>query len=420
MNVCNKIIFSLLFVLPAISHAQTKHSVTSAHTGYKGLLMCGYQGWFNAPGDSAGRGWNHYAGRGKFEDGNCKIDMWPDTREYAVTYNSPFQLSNGEPAKLFSSYDASTVDLHFKWMKTYDIDGVFVQRFISNLKNPRSLNHNNVVLRNAFAAAEKYGRAISVMYDLSGMKQGDATVIIKDWQRLVDSMKLTSRGNKQSYLYHNKKPLVVLWGVGFTGREYGLPDVQTVVDFLKNDPAYGGCSIMLGVPTRWRDLDGDATRDSGLLTLIKQVDIVQPWFVGRFTEKNIGTMQERIKGDLSWCASAGIDYVPVIYPGFSWHNMNINSPQDQIPRNRGQFFWRQLTDAIEAGVPMIYVAMFDEIDEGTAIFKISKDPPDNKSKFVKFENDVPEDYYLQLAGKAGKMLRKQIPFDKKIPSPVLK
>jgi hypothetical protein len=303
-------------------------------------------------------------------------------------------------------------------MKQYGIDGVFIQRFVSNLKSAKSLNHNNVVLKNALSSSEKYGRAISVMYDLSGMKAGDAALIISDWKALVDHMKIAGRGKHQTYLYHNAKPLVVLWGVGFTGRQYGLPDVQTVIDFLKNDPVYGNCSIMLGVPTRWRELGGDAVNDSGLLTMIAKVDIVQPWFVGRFTARNIADMKLRIEGDLAWCKAAGIDYVPVIYPGFSWHNMNNNSPQDQIPRNRGQFFWRQLTDAIAAGVPMIYVAMFDEIDEGTAIFKISKDPPAGKSKFVTFEPGIPGDYYLHLAGKAARMLRKEIPLDKNIPLPV--
>ncbi|MCW3088774.1 MAG: xylosidase [Sediminibacterium sp.] len=412
-----KLIFISLFAFCISANTQTKYSPTSKFKSYKGLLMAGYQGWFNAPGDSAGRGWNHYTGKGKLEDGNCKIDMWPDTREYTDTYDSPFTLPDGTPAKLFSSYDASTVDLHFKWMKQYGIDGVFIQRFVSNLKSAKSLNHNNAVLKNALRSSEKYGRAISVMYDLSGMKAGDAALIISDWKALVDHMKIAGSGKHQTYLYHNAKPLVVLWGVGFTGRQYGLPDVQTVIDFLKNDPVYGNCSIMLGVPTRWRELGGDAVNDSGLLTMIAKVDIVQPWFVGRFTARNIADMKLRIEGDLAWCKAAGIDYVPVIYPGFSWHNMNNNSPQDQIPRNRGQFFWRQLTDAIAAGVPMIYVAMFDEIDEGTAIFKISKDPPAGKSKFVTFETGIPGDYYLQLAGKAARMLRKEIPLDKNIPLP---
>jgi glycoprotein endo-alpha-1,2-mannosidase len=418
MDIKKQMILILLLAFGVVANSQTKHSTKPRFKSYKELLMAGYQGWFNAPGDSAGRGWNHYAGRGgKLEDGNLKVDMWPDTNEYSDTYDSPFKLPDGSPAKLFSSYDASTVRLHFRWMKKYHIDGVFVQRFVSNLKSEKSLNHNNVVLQSALKFSRRNRRAISVMYDLSGMKAGDAAVIINDWKALVDNMKITSGRNRKAYLYHNNKPLVALWGVGFPGRQYGLNDAQTVIDFLKNDPVYGGCSIMLGVPTRWRDLSGDAINDSSLLTMLKKVDIVQPWFVGRFRQNNIDDMKVRIEGDMAWCKAAGVDYVPVIYPGFSWHNMNDSSPQNQIPRDRGKFFWRQLTDAIAAGVPMIYVAMFDEIDEGTAIFKISKNPPDGKSKFVTFESDIPGDYYLQLAGKAARMLKKEIPFDQNIPLP---
>ena len=43
---------------------QTKYSPTSAFTSYKGLVMAGYQGWFNAPDDGADRGWNHYSNHG--------------------------------------------------------------------------------------------------------------------------------------------------------------------------------------------------------------------------------------------------------------------------------------------------------------------------------------------------------------------
>lgn len=415
MNIVKWII--LLCLSPGFVCAQAKYSNTSSFKSYRGLLMCGYQGWFNTPGDSAGRGWTHYVGRGKFEDGNCKFDLWPDTKEYPVIYQTPFLLPDGKPANLFSSYDASTVHLHFKWMKQYGIDGAFMQRFVTGVKNRRSLHHNNTVLRNALEASRIYGRAFAVMYDLSGMKPGDAASIINDWKMLVDTMRIAAGGNQQTYLYHNGKPLVVLWGVGFPGREYGLRDIQTAVDFFKDDPVYGGCSLMLGVPTYWRDLRGDAIADSGLHSLLRKADIVQPWFVGRFNEKNIDEMKVRIKGDIAWCKQAGVDYVPVIYPGFSWHNMYNNSPMDQIPRKRGSFFWRQLTDAIDAGVSMIYVAMFDEIDEGTAIFKISSNPPRGKSRFVTFENDIPGDYYLQLAGKAAKMLRKEMPFKKEVPKP---
>ena len=66
---------------------------------------------------------------------------------------------------------------------------------------------------------------------------------------------------------------------------------------------------------------------------------------------------------------------------------------------------------------MLYVAMFDEVDEGTAIFKISKKPPIGASTFITFEYGIPSDYYLYLSGYAGKMLRKQTPFKLDVPLP---
>ncbi len=66
---------------------------------------------------------------------------------------------------------------------------------------------------------------------------------------------------------------------------------------------------------------------------------------------------------------------------------------------------------------MLYVAMFDEVDEGATIFKISKNQPVGESTFVSFEEDIPSDYYLYLTGYAGKMLRKQVPFTFKDPPP---
>jgi hypothetical protein len=61
---------------------------------------------------------------------------------------------------------------------------------------------------------------------------------------------------------------------------------------------------------------------------------------------------------------------------------------------------------------MIYVAMFDEIDEATAIFKCSNTPPTNQppAKFVTYEG-LPSDHYLWLTGQAGRMLRGDAPVD---------
>ena len=103
-----------------------------------------------------------------------------------------------------------------------------------------------------------------------------------------------------------------------------------------------------------------------------------------------------------------MDYLPVIFPGFSWHNLK-GAPLGAIPRLKGKFFWRQVTEAKEAGARMLYIAMFDEVDEGTAIFKVTNDYPVGEGvRFIGYEG-LPSDYYLFLAGEAGELIRGEIP-----------
>jgi hypothetical protein len=394
-----------------------KVKATRKYMSYKGLVMVGYQGWFNAEGDGAGRGWNHYVNGGKdFKPGNCKIDYWPDVSDYEKKYKTSFVYADGSPAYVFSSYDESTVDLHFSWMNKYGIDGAFLQRFVQTLKNPKGANHYEKLVNSVLKSALKYDRAVSIMYDLSGMDAQDYSVVIEDWKRLVDQYKLNNKDAYPNYLFHNNKPLVAIWGAGFNdGRKYGLKEVERIVDFFKNDPVYGGCSVLLGVPTWWRELKFDTGDDPYLHTLIKKVDIVHPWFVGRYNEETYPHFQERIIADIRWCRENNLDYVPVVYPGFSWKNMRPYDPFDAIPRNKGAFLWKQLSGAIEAGAEMVYVAMFDEIDEGTAIFKCAKEVPVGASKFVPYEKEVPSDHYMWLTGQAAGILKGEVPFQKKMP-----
>ena len=92
-------------------------------------------------------------------------------------------------------------------------------------------------------------------------------------------------------------------------------------------------------------------------------------------------------------------------------------PLNQIPREKGRFYWSEISGAIDAKAPMLYVAMFDEMDEGTAIFKCSNHPPAGV-KLCDYEG-LPGDYYLWLTGQAGKMLRGEIPFSTRIPARAL-
>src|SRR5450432_149729 len=415
----NIFFFPVMTCLVYTAIAQQKYSPTSSFKSYKGLIMAGYQGWFNAPEDGANMGWNHYSTMGKFEPGFCKIDFWPEINEYQKLYKTPFKLANGLPAFLFSSYDSQTIFVHFKWMKEYGVDGVFIQRSVTAIKSPANLHHDDHVLISALKASRHFHRAIAIMYDFSGLndKSNDAELIINDWKHLVDSLQIASRGNEQTYLYHRGKPLVAIWGVGFPDRPNNLKTTEWIIDFLKNDAVYGGCSSLLGVPAYWRDFGKDTEKDPYLHTLLLKADIVRPWFVGRFNEDTYPEFKERIRMDIAWCKQNSLDYVPVVFPGFSWHNMHPDSKATPISRDRGRFYWQQLTGALDEGAEMIYITMFDEMDEGTAIFKTTQFPPIGHSKFERFESGIPSDYYLFLTGMAGKMLKKEIPVQKNIPLP---
>ena len=412
------------------SNGQNKHGQTTIYKSYKGLVMAGYQGWFRAEGDGSDSGWGHFGRNGKFDYENNTIDFWPDVSEYEKTYKTEFKDADGNPAEVFSSFDKSTTDLHFNWMKEYGVDGVFMQRFFGVTRGYKDSNKSqDIILRNALEAAKNNERAIAVMYDLSGLKaEGeDCSSVIEDWKMLVDKIKVTNQGENQTYLYHNGKPLVAIWGVGFPDRPYDTRKIgiNRLIDFLKNDPVYGGCSVMLGVPTYFRELNKDCLPDPYLHEIIKSVDIVLPWMVQRFTplvHKPVDHIRDHVIEDIKWTKKYGIDYVPIVYPGFSWRNLSLSNKglarhtaYGAIPRLGGAFYWDQFYALISAGAEMIYVAMFDEIDEGTAIMKISDTPPNSdKAHFV--DNDgAPSDQYLWLTGLGAKMLRKEIPLSIDMP-----
>lgn len=389
-----------------MSDPATKTTESMSRVRFKSirnLVMAGYQGWFNTPEDGAGLGWKHFEKEKEFKPGKCTIDLWPDVSEYEKTYETAFKLPDETPAKVFSSYDASTTDLHFKWMKQYGIDGVFMQRFVVSIRNQKGKDNYNKILNNAILSAEKYDRAICLMYDLSGMEAGEEDILIRDWKELCEKYKLVSRNNNH-YVYHHGKPLVAVWGIGFNDRrKYGYEQVKKIIDFLKSE----GCSILVGVPTHWRTLTIDAVSDTRLLELVKQADIVHPWLVGRFDNNTYEPYRKSIEEDIKWCKANGKDYMPVLFPGFSWHNMKKDAPQNMIPRLGGRFFWKQVKGAVDAGAESLYLAMFDEIDEGTAFFKCTNTPPVGESSFITYEGEAP-DHYLWLAGEAAKYLRGEL------------
>lgn len=412
------LILTVATAQPALTRDQVIADTMQPYTGrtfsgvdrrtLTGKIMTGYQGWFATPNDGSGMGWFHWGGA-KFDRTQCYVDMWPETNELEPDEKVPtaFRHSDGKVANVFSSYNKKTVLRHFRWMKDYGIDGAFVQRYGVRIQKPVDLRFTNTVLNSCREGANVNGRTYAIMYDLTSLPAGGTQHIIADWKLLIDRMRIT---NDQAYLRDKNKPVVAVWGIGFreASRRYSLQECLNLVNFLKNDPRYGGNRVVIGVPTYWRTLTQDATRDPKLIEIARAADIIAPWTVGRFkTDLEVETYSRNtLTADLAWCRQYGKEMLPLAYPGFSWSNRKPASPFDQIPRRRGDFIWTQFVEAKRAGAKMMYQAMFDEVDEGTAIFKVSRNPPTER-RFLNLEGE-PSDAYLWLVGQASRMFKGQV------------
>jgi hypothetical protein len=377
-----------------------------------GKMIMGYQGWFSCPGDAAGRGWSHW----KDGQGRVTVDMLPDVSELSADERCESGLigRDGKPIAFFSDMNPKTVDRHFQWMETYGIDGVALQRFASVLGDPKVEAAADAVLANVRAGAERHGRVFFLMYDISGPTLEKLRFVVEDWRRW-NADGLTSG---RAYLHHKGHPVLAVWGIGFAGRD--LSPAQTDA-FLIQLRAAGGVTIMGGVPAYWREGRGDASAEPGWKAIWPKLDIISPWTVGRYADDAGADNYQKnsLAPDLAAAQAMGVDLMPVAFPGFSWSNLMRarNEPPgkaipNQIPRRCGAFYWRQVANAVGAGARMLYTAMFDEVDEGTAMFKLDAQASDSSRdpSFVTLDADgrhPTSDWYLRLAGAAQAAVARQ-------------
>ncbi len=375
----------------------------SAYSEFKGKAVAGYQAWFTA--GETNSGWVHWSANKQPEIGNFSFEVYPDVSEYDVQklrQTGFANLGNGEPSRLFSSADV--IDTHFKWMKDSGIDGVAVQRFIGDSPYPVTASSQSILMK-IKRAAEENQKIFYICYDMSSGKDENAWVesIKFDW---VYNIEQTNELTKSpAYATVNDKPVVQIWGPGFTSRVGNVAGTIELINFLKSR----GCYVIGGVPTNWRTESGDSK--PVFLPAYKSYNMVSPWTPGRYkgTSGCDDYKNNYLVPDKNFCDANKLDYMPVLFPGFAWSTWNNGTP-NQIPREAGQFLWRQAYNIKTLGIKQMYFAMFDEYDEGTAIMKAATDwsmiPTDQY--FLTLSADgiwVSSDYYLRVAGAATAMLK---------------
>lgn len=394
-------------VAGAVGLGEGAAHAASAPGDVVGKVTVGYQGWFACPGDGAPiNGWWHWARNwgAAPSPSNSAIVAWPDVRDYPRTYGTAFAaLGNGQPANLFSSYDQSTVDTHFRWMKQYGIDTAALQRF-----NP---NGGEGPTRDAMAAkvrsaAESQGVKFYVMYDVSDWTAMQSE-IKTDWTN-----KMSAHTASGAYARQNGKPVVCVWGFGFNDpqRPFTAAQCLDVVNWFKAQ----GCYVIGGVPTWWRT--GDRDSRPGFADVYHAFDMLSPWLVGR-----IGNVADADNfytvatvPDLAECTARGIDYQPCVLPG------GVGDRQ----RAHGDFMWRQFYNMARAGVASAYISMFDEYNEGNQIAKTAESQawvPAGSGLLALDEDGTAcsSDYYLRLTGDGGRMLKGQLALTATRPTPPL-
>jgi len=284
-----------------------------------------------------------------------------------------------------------------------------MQRFVGVIGSLRQ--EHDAVLRHAAASAEENGRVIAVEYDISGGKEDTAFEILKsDWLYLTSDLQITK---SPAYLHEKGKPVVSIWGLGVKGRIADPILAKQIVQWFKTE---GSATVIGGVPAGWATLSGDSQTDPGWAEVYKELDIVQPWTVGRYKDDRSAAAWEasHLIPDIAMTRRNHQEYMPVIFPGFSWHNLKPNDPSNQIPREGGRFLWEEAMEAKAAGANMVKIAMFDEVNEGTAILKAAptRNAAPAEAPFVTLDADsvpLPNDWYLRVAGAIARVYHGEAP-----------
>jgi hypothetical protein len=419
---------ALLAVLAVFSlqvNAQVKKQVKKPAnvvdaTNWNNKILAGYQGWFRTPNDNPkniNQGWSHLFNANLTRPG---FDTWPDMSEFGPDEKTAvpgFTHPDGSQAYLYSAQNPKVVLRHFQWMRDYGLDGVWLSQFCDHFPGGRQAYDSTTVytiMHNVQAAATATGRTWAFMWDMSGFgprntKAEVYNVIINNWKRMVDEGVTTD----PRYMHQNGKPVLLIWGF-FPSRPASQPDyMNPIIDFLQTPGKYAA-TLVSGVDPTWRK-----TGTPEFQAMLMRMPGLQPWSVGRaIKDPATGYKIQNTTlwaDDIAKCKENGVTFQPVFNSGTHIAGPPPIPPAVPIvPRRTGNYLWEQFIAAQKTGViNSAFVAMFDEINEGTQLYKVTNKPP-VQFPFLTYDGAT-SDYYLRLVGEGSKMLKTRKPITAIIP-----
>ena len=377
-----------------------------------GKVVAGYQGWFRTPNDDGDTGWEHYIPNwgNPMTPSEIAIDMWPDMTEFTPAEKhdaTGFTNQDGSQTTVFSSDSYRTVLRHFQWMEAWGLDGVALQRNADDLVSPDSeILRNTMYVRQASALT---GRAYYIEYALKiTTTMNDLAPLIKDWHYLVDTLQVTS---DPGYLHQGGLPVVGIFGFYPVSQIDTTFTANAVLDIFQNVPGYQAFVVGAG-EWYWRT---DPNVTAPWLSVLYRFGAYQPWNTGNGASATQGPSTNYWAADKAQLSANGVMYQPQIYPGGSADNRGNTTPGTTLNgRLQGGSIWGQFDAAQQIGAQTAFVGMFDELDEGTEIFKVTNTPPTQRYA-IGYEG-LPSDCYLCFTEQGAKMLRGQIPYTTTVPA----
>ncbi len=315
---------------------------------------------------------------------------------------SEYRNLDGSPVKIFSSLDPAVIRTDLRNMVAAGIGTVSVQIFLTGTIN--NMERNYALIRMYLKYANEYKLKFRVEIDITGVIESELTERLKEfWIELNRRIDI----HESFWEKINGKPSLAIWGLGFINRPGTVWEAIDIIKWFKTGEK-NPVKVYLegGVPFYWHTGSGDSK--SNFIHAFVLFDCVSPWSIGRFDYENFDSVKFTIKEHIEVCRKHNISYRPVLWPGFSWHNLMSrksavtwlaidNTQPYLIPRLKGEFLWKQFRFYKELGLSDLSYAMWNEDDEGTAFFSHQVDPHKLPSgMLIPDKGATSPDFYIRL------------------------